>query len=121
MSITTTTFLPLTVYGTPSGNYNGSSPDFLGTAIPAANYYGGQGSVQTAIVTTTAFVGRITFQASLGSISEQTAWFDLDTLGDGTTPLTTTTAVNLIGNFVWLRAVVTEFTAGSIDSATVVF
>ena len=44
---TTVTLLPLTVYGTPSGNYDGSSATFVGNAVPAANYYGGQGSLQT--------------------------------------------------------------------------
>lgn len=121
MSLSTTVFLPLTTFGTPSGNYNGTSPAFIGNAIPAANYYGGQGSVQTAIVTATGFVGKITFQATLGSLHEQAMWFDLATLGDGTTPLTSTTATNLVGNFVWLRVAVTEFTAGTINSATVVF
>ena len=121
MSLTTSTFLPLTTYGTPSGNYNGSSPAFIGNAIPAANYYGGQGSIQTAVVTTTGFIGKITFQATLGDLHQQAMWFDLDTLGNGTTPLTSTTATNLVGNFVWLRVAVTEFTAGTVNSATVVF
>lgn len=121
MSLSTSIFLPLTTYGTASGNYNGTSPAFLGNAIPAANYYGGQGSVQTAVVTTTGFVGKITFQATLGDLHQQAMWFDLATLGDGSASLTSTTATNLIGNFVWLRVAVTEFTAGSINSATVVF
>lgn len=119
MSLTTTTFLPLTTFGTPSGNYNGSSSAFIGNAIPAANYYGGQGSIQTAMVTVTGFVGKITFQATLGDLHQQAMWFDLATLGDGSTPLTSTTATNLVGNFVWLRAAVTEFTAGVVNSATV--
>ena len=47
MTLTTETLLPTTVYGTPSGNYDGSSTAFIGNAIPAANFYGGQGSAQT--------------------------------------------------------------------------
>ena len=121
MSLSTTVFLPPTTYGTPSGNYNGAESAFLGDPIPAAGFYGGQGSVQTAIITTTGFVGRITFQATLSSLYQQAAWFDLDTVGNAATPLTTTTAANLVGNFVWVRVAVTEFTAGTINSATLVF
>lgn len=122
MSVRTTeTFLPLTTYGTPSGNYDGTSPDFVGNAIIGSSYYGGLGSVQTAIVTTTSFVGKITFWATLSDLHEQAVWFELDTIGDGTTPLSDTTTVNLVGNFVWIRTAVTEFTAGTINSATLVF
>lgn len=121
MSISTTEFLPTTTYGTAAGNYNGVDPAFIGNAVPAASYYGGQGSVQTATVTTTGFVGRITIQATLATVEQQAAWTDLVTIGNGTTPLTTTTAPTFVGNFVWLRAVVTEFSAGVINSARVVY
>ena len=46
-SYTTVTLLPTTVYGTASGNYDGSSQDFYGNSTPAANYYAGQGNLQT--------------------------------------------------------------------------
>lgn len=120
-TLTTETFLPSTTFGTPSGNYDGTTPDFIGNAIPAANYYGGQGSVQTAIITTTGFTGVITFQATLGSLYQQAAWFDIATYGNASAPTTDTATVNLVGNFVWIRAAVTEFTAGTINSATVIF
>jgi len=120
-TLTTETFLPLTTYGTPSGNYDGTSSAFIGNAIPAANYYGGQGSIQTAIIETTGFTGVIKFQASLESLYEQAAWFDIADYGNASVPTTDTVAVNLVGNFVWLRAAVTGFTAGTINSATVVF
>lgn len=120
-TLTTETFLPSTTFGTPSGNYDGTTPDFIGNAIPAANYYGGQGSVQTAIITTTGFTGVITFQATLGSLYQQADWFDVATYGNASAPTTDTATVNLVGNFVWIRAAVTEFTAGTINSATVIF
>ena len=36
-TFTNETLLPVTTYGTPSGNYDGSSTSFIGNAIPAAN------------------------------------------------------------------------------------
>lgn len=121
MTLTTNTLLPQTTYGVPSGNYNGTSPAFIGNAIPAANYYAGQGSVQTARIQVSDFIGVITLQATLGDLHQQAAWFDVTTLGDGITALTDTVTLNMVGNFVWLRAAVTEFTGGSINSAIVVF
>jgi hypothetical protein len=122
MALTTKTLLPLTTYGVPSGNYNGTTPDFIGDTVPAASYYTVKsGSMQTAVITATNFVGVITLQATLGTIAEQTVWFDVATYGSATTPTSGTTPVNLVGNFVWVRAVVTEFTSGTINSAILLF
>jgi len=113
--------LPTTVYGTPSGNYDGTSSAFIGNAIPAANYYGGQGSAQTALIQTTGFTGVITIEASLNDWTQQAEWFAVETYGNATVPTTNTQAINMLGNFVWLRARVTEFTAGTINSGNVIF
>ena len=120
-TFTNEALLPLTTYGTPSGNYDGSSTSFIGNAIPAANYYGGQGSSQTAIIEATGFVGVITIEATLNDWTQQALWFEVETYGNASAPTTDTQAINMIGNFVWLRAKVTEFTAGSINSANVVY
>ena len=122
MALTTKTLLPLTTYGVPSGNYNGTSLDFIGDTVPGASYYTVKhGSNQTAVITTTNFIGVITLQASLGTVAEQDAWFDVATYGNSTTPTTGTTAINLVGNFVWVRAAVTSFTDGTINSANLLF
>ncbi len=42
---TTVALLSYTEYGVPSGNYDGSSEDFIGTPQKAANYYRGRGGV----------------------------------------------------------------------------
>jgi len=122
MTLTNETLLPLTTFGTPSGNYDGSSLDFIGNAVIAASYYGSRStSMQTAVLQVTNFVGIITLQATLNDWSEQAVWFDVETYGNASTPTTATDTINLVGNFVWLRAAVTEFTAGSINYATVIF
>ena len=120
-TFTNESLLPPTVYGTPSGNYNGSSPEFIGNAIPAANFYGGQGSAQTAIITTTNFTGVITIEGSLNDWTQQAEWFRIDTYGNANVATTDTQAISMVGNFVWLRAHVTDFTSGSVNSANVIF
>jgi len=114
-SYTTVSLLPLTVYGTPSGNYDGSSQDFLSNAVPAANYYGGQGTVQTITYSVNDFIGKITTQATLSDAPEQAAWFDIDEYGDGSTIIPSDYhPVSVIGNFSWLRVEVTHFESGNI-------
>ena len=120
-TFTNEALLPTTVYGTPSGNYDGSSTTFVGNAIPAANYYGGQGSAQTAMIQTTGFVGELRIEATLNDWVQQADWFLVETYGSNSTPTTDTQALNMLGNFVWLRARVVDFTAGTINSANVIF
>jgi hypothetical protein len=118
---TTIELLPNTVYGTPSGNYDGSSATFIGNSIPAANYYAGQGTVQTLTYTLAGLVAVITVQATLENDTPQAAWFDINSYGNASMPTTATQANSVIGNFSHLRAVVTEFTAGNITSVTAAY
>jgi len=99
----------------------GPQADSISPSIIGASFYGTSGGVQTALITVTGFVGRITFQATLNDITAQAAWFDVATYGDVVTPTTETTAVNLIGNFVYIRAVVTDFAAGTINTVTLAY
>ena len=113
--------LPPTTYGTPSGNYDGTHKQLFGNAIPAANYYGGQGSAQTAIITTTGFQGLITIEGTLNDWTQQAAWFKINTYGNADIATTDTQAIPMAGNFVWLRANVSAFTGGTINTANVVY
>jgi len=118
---TTQTLLENVVYGTASGNYDGSSQDFYSDAVPAANYYGGQGSLQTVTYQLQNFVGIITIQATLNDTQESAPWFTVATYGDGSTAETGTTPVNAVGNFVWLRAHIVGFDAGTIQYINVAY
>lgn len=118
---TTQTLLNNIVYGTPSGNYDGSSQLFYSNPVPAANYYGGQGSLQTITYRLSGFVGRIVMQATLEAAKDSLRWFDIDEIGDEITPLTEIHPVNVTGNFVWLRAKVVGFDAGTITSITAAY
>ena len=119
MAITTVTLLPSTTYGTPSGNYDGSSEDFIGDPQKAANYYRGRGGTQTIRWVYLGVQGRVTIQATLDNDPADSRWFEVAATGDGSTDDSTTITATyiqaVVGNFTWLRAVVTNFTDGTIE------
>lgn len=119
--MTTETILGLTVNGTPSGNYDGSSTDFDSDGAKGVGYYRGQGSIQTVYQRITGFQGVITIQATLDQTWEAAQWVDVNVFGDASTVVSGVYPVSLTGNYTWLRARVTDFTAGTIDSITVVY
>jgi hypothetical protein len=108
-------------YGIASGNYDGSSQDWFSNAVPAASYYGGQGSLQTITYQLQDFVGVITIEATLNDAQESAPWFEVATYSDGSTVETGTIPVNVLGNFTWLRAQITDFQAGTIQSITAAY
>jgi hypothetical protein len=116
MKTTTLQLLPTTTYGTPSGNYDGSSLDFDGDRQQAANYYGGFGGLQTVAIFLNGFQGRIRIQASLDSNpTSDLQWFrvyDFDSTAD---PTTANFSTNITGNFTWIRANIIDFDAGTIS------
>ena len=118
-TFSTVTLLDNVVYGTASGNYDGSSQLFYSNAVPAANYYAGNGSVQTILYNLSDFVGVITLQATLNDLPDQAQWFDISERGDGFTPDTGVSGTTVTGNFSWIRAKVEGFDAGTIVSITV--
>ena len=115
MKTTTLELLPTTTYGTPSGNYDGSSQDWSGDRQQAANYYGGFGGLQTIAYYLNGFQGRIKIEASLDSdpVSDA-AWFKVDEFDSTTGTTTNNFSVNITGNFTWIRANVEDFDAGTI-------
>jgi hypothetical protein len=121
MSYATQTLLSNVVYGTASGNYDGSSQLFYSDAVPAANYYGGQGALQTITYRVENFVGTIVIEASLNDSTEQAQWFEVNTYGDGSTIYNDYHPVNVTGNFVWLRARVDQFDQGTIQFVTAAY
>jgi hypothetical protein len=102
------------VYGTASGNYDGSSQLFFSNAVPAANYYAGNGSIQTIFYNLSAFVGIITIQATLNDLPDEAHWFDISERGDGSTADFGVTSATVTGNFSWIRARVSGFDGGTI-------
>jgi len=121
MTTTTQIMFSNIEYGQASGNYDGSSQLFYSNAVPAANYYAGNGSIQTLFYNLTGFVGTITIQATLNDLPEQAQWFDISERGDGINPSNGLTSSTVTGNFSWLRACVEGFDSGTINSVTAVY
>lgn len=120
MKTTTLQLLPGTTHGTPSGNYDGSSQDFSGEQQKAANYYGGFGGLQTVAFFFSGFQGRVKIQATLDSLpSQDDQWFDVLDVDYSSSATTASFSNNITGNFVWLRARVEDFQAGTITQVTV--
>lgn len=120
--MTTVVLLPLTVYGIPSGNYDGSSMDFYGDPQPAANYYQGRGSLQTIFYRFDGFTGGISIEATVDQDPNNATWIEVDSFGaDFSTQWSGVYSVNVSGNFTWLRARIQDFSDGDIDSITAVY
>jgi hypothetical protein len=119
--ITTETLLTAVTHGIPSGNYDGSSQDWVGDAAKAADYYRGRGGVQTIGFAVTGFVGEIVIEATLDSNSDSAAWFTTLTYGNAESATTQTMSQAVTGNFTWVRARVQGFDAGVINNVTVTY
>lgn len=116
MISTVETLLDNVVYGQASGNYDGSSQLFYSDAVRAANYYGGQGSIQTAGIRVTSFIGRVVIEATLADQpSIQAAWFEIAEYGDLINPSSSYYPATVTGNFTFIRARVEGFDAGTIN------
>ena len=109
-----------TVYGTPSGNYDGSSQDWFSDAVTAATYYRGRPGDQTVTISVTGFEGIIKIEASLDTLPDTATWFEIYNYV-AATPLTDYTISNIRGNFVWMRARIEEFSSGTINEITVTY
>lgn len=117
---TVNTILDATVYGQPSGNYDGSSQNWYSDPVQAADYYRGRGGLQTVTFSLNQFDGEIRLQATLDTLPDTATWFDVYTIGDGT-PLTDYHPESVLGNFVWVRCNVRLFEAGTINFVTITY
>jgi hypothetical protein len=113
--INTETLLSNVVYGTPSGNYDGSSQEWVSTAVKGSDYYQGRGGVQTIGLSVSGFDGTIIIEATLDSDPENARWFDALDFDDSTVQR----SESVVGNFVWIRTRVRDFAAGTINAITV--
>ena len=126
MPATAITLVPSTTHGTATGNYDGSSTDFYSDSAKADGYYGYADGFHTVSWHVTSLVGKITIQASLVESPTDTDCFDVQLVGpdnsayteqyDGSTAQTFHKAYNFTGNFVWVRAIVSNWTDGSVQS-----
>jgi hypothetical protein len=93
--------------------------DYVGvysTKHKADGYYGFTDGLHTVAYHLNAFEGTISMQATLVSDPESTDWFDITgTAFTYGVAETSSTGYNFSGNFVWVRAALTNFTAGTVD------
>lgn len=81
-------------------------------------YNGQTNGLHTVQYAVSLFDGEIVIQGALEVKPTEDDWFDIDSAKLSTavgTTVSTTTATNFAGNFVWVRAVITRFAAGSIN------
>jgi hypothetical protein len=122
MTVVAQSILSTTEYSVPSGNYDGSSQDWVSDAVKAANYYRGQGNIQTIIIQVTDFEGIMYIEATLDADAQTATWFNTYVYGDGsTTPLTDYHPASITGNFTWMRIRIEGFSGGTINSATITY
>ena len=115
MTITTLALLSSTTYGVPSGNYDGSSTDFISDPQKAVDYYQGQGSLQTVFIRVTGFEGILTLQATLDYNADEANWFEVYEFDSASSTISDHFPVNLTGNFTWMRVLVDSFNGGTIN------
>lgn len=116
MAKKTVTLIPSTTFGSAVGNYDGSSLSFTSDKHKGDGYYGYADGVHTVAVFPTNLEATIQMQATLATDPAETDWFDVSNavLGDDSTAQSTATTFTFTGNFVWIRAKVTNFQAGTI-------
>lgn len=117
---TTYVILDTTEHGVPSGNYDGSSQDWISDAQLASNYYRGNGGVQTVLFSVTGFAGTMYLEGTLDSDPASAAWFRTFVYGNNS-PLTDYHPETVTGNFTWMRVRVENFTSGTINTVTITY
>ena len=99
-----------------STTYNTQST-ITGEKFKGDGYYGRADGLHTVAYYLDGFLGVIKIQGSLATDPDSNDWFDIDgtSVGDGSTILTENSFKNFTGNFMWIRVVVNEFTAGTVS------
>lgn len=95
--------------------YNNQST-VTGEKFKGDGYYGRADGLHTVAYYLDGFLGVIKMQGTLATDPASSDWFDIDgtTVGDGSTILSQNTFKNFTGNFMWIRVVVSSFSAGTV-------
>jgi hypothetical protein len=100
----------------PQTPYNPTTNTVRGSKQPAASYYLASSDLQTVSWNINSFSGTLTIQVSLSTSPDEATdndWFTVHTVPYGSTSGTFYTNIN--GNFVWIRAKISNFTQGVIQ------
>jgi hypothetical protein len=115
--------LPQTAHVLANGTY-----DVVGNKVAAASYYIGCKSMQTVNINVTNLTANLVLQASLTTDPSanlvSTDWFDVYTLEANTSvsasaaaqsAANASMAMNIEGNYVWMRAKIDDFSSGIVN------
>ena len=95
------------------------SADTIGEKIQADGYYGYADGLHTVAIYTAGLTGKVYIQGTLASTPVEADWFNIELVsGNAYLDLTTSTATSgysFSGNYVYLRAKITDITAGTVD------
>jgi hypothetical protein len=109
MAQTSTTLIGSTVY-------DGSTTSLSSDSVKGDGYYSQSDGLHTvAYHVQSTFVGSIKMQGSLATTPTDSDWFDIAGTSFTADGSTLVSSYNFTGNFVWVRATVTGFTAGTIN------
>lgn len=113
----TAVLIPSTAHSSLADPHSGGIINFSGDRYRGDGYYGYADGLHTVSYFVSGFVGILKIQATLATDPEESDWFDVDgtEYGDGTNPVSTAVSRNFNGNFVWIRAAVSDFAAGVIN------
>jgi len=98
----------------PSSSFG---PDIIGIPAKAAAYYTKDKGQQTLSWYLTGFVGKIVVEATLDTDNTTVNYLPVHTI-EALTALTENDFINLVGNYTWLRATVSPYTAGNIGKVS---
>ena len=104
-------------------NHPGDSVDttHTGSKFKGDGYYGHSDGLHTVQYNVSGFLGSITMQASLAVDPSESDWFTLPTTLHQSSNLTDDVEAtgshikNFTGNYVWVRAVISDWTDGSVN------
>ena len=113
----------------------GSAQSVVGEKYRGDGYYGRSDGFHTVQIGLTNFIGKVEIQGTLAVDPVETDWFtvelgtgtmSVDTTGalteenitsiDYTAPTTIVKSYNFIGNYVWVRAKISNWTVGTVNS-----
>lgn len=107
----------ITILSQQTHTGDSSVQSVTGDKYQGDGYYGRSDGFHTAQYNYTGFLGTIKLQGTLATDPGSTDWFDI-TGTDVTTGFSTdgVNFKNFTGNFVWIRAVITGWTDGTVNS-----
>ena len=117
---TTLILLPQTAYN-PGGIDIPPNTIVTGNAFPAASYYISSQDLQTVTWSISSFVATLVVQASLvDTPTTNNDWFTvMNVVYNDPAGTTINSFNNVIGNYVWIRARITNFTQGTLNHVKV--